>query len=292
MSWAAHELEAYVIVKHVKRPVSFLAVLIGSLSPDMLTKLPVYGVSIGPIDFEADDPAMYHRGWPGVGPTHSLLFGVLIALAALYLTRSRPWALGLLLGQWAHALSDTLDSAGTMLFFPFTTQNYSAGMWAYAAGEGRYGDAAAYYSSLGGLWDLFWVAVVLLSISVASTQWFRARIRPEDPVWDHMQRGLRLSNPVLVAVYRAYLVYGTCRVLAWGFWARFLNPDRGHQEVDLSWGGPHWVEAVSLPARSTGQLIASTAWGLTMTIVAGFLIWRLLGRALWARASDPVLVRA
>jgi membrane-bound metal-dependent hydrolase YbcI (DUF457 family) len=60
----------------------------------------------------------------------------------------------LLLGLWAHAISDTLDSADTMLLFPFTTQNYSLNMCAYAAGEGRYGDAAANYSSLGGVWDL------------------------------------------------------------------------------------------------------------------------------------------
>ena len=45
----------------------------------------------------------------------------------LSVTRSRAWFLGLLIGQWAHALTDIFDSAGTMLFFPFTTQHYSTG---------------------------------------------------------------------------------------------------------------------------------------------------------------------
>lgn len=290
MSWAAHELEAYVIQKHVKRPVSFLAILIGSLAPDMLTKLPVYGFSIGGFSLKASDPALYHRSWPGVGPTHSLMFGVLVALAVLLFTKSRPWALGLLLGQWAHAVSDMFDSAGTMLFFPFTTQNYSAGMWAYAAGEGRYGDAAAYYSSLGGVWDMFWVVVVFASISVASVGFFNNRIRAEDPAWNWMARRLSLRTEILRAIYLAYMVYGVCRVFGWSLWARFLNPNRGEQVVDFSWGGPHWVESVSIPAESTQQFLTSTAWGISATAVGFFVIWRFVGRPLWERARDPVPV--
>lgn len=94
----------------------------------MLTKLPVYGIHLGPIDLDAaTEPWAYHRGWPGVGPTHSLLFGVLVGLLVLWTTRNRGWALGLMIGQWAHALTDTGDSVGTMLFFPFTTQHYTVG---------------------------------------------------------------------------------------------------------------------------------------------------------------------
>jgi hypothetical protein len=103
-------------------------VLIGCLAPDMLTKLPVYGIHLGPIDLDAaTEPWAYHRGWPGVGPTHSLLFGVLVGLLVLWTTRNRGWALGLMIGQWAHALTDTGDSVGTMLFFPFTTQHGDCG---------------------------------------------------------------------------------------------------------------------------------------------------------------------
>jgi membrane-bound metal-dependent hydrolase YbcI (DUF457 family) len=288
MSWAAHELEAYVIQKHIKQPVSFLAILVGSLGPDMLTKLPVYGITIGSFTLKAANPALYHRSWPGAGPTHSLMFGVVVALLVLALAKSRPWSLGLLLGLWAHAISDTLDSAGTMLFFPFTTQNYSLNMWAYAAGEGRYGDAAAYYSSLGGVWDLAWVGAVVLSIGVVSRKTFHERIVVEDPgPWGSLHRRFSLGPEVLLAVYRAYLVYGACRIFGWGVWARFINPNRGEQVVDLSWGGPFWVERVSIPAESTQQFIVSTVWGVAVTAAVFMVIWKVVGRGLWRRAGTP-----
>ena len=46
-------------------------------------------------------------------------------------------AIGIVIGQWAHALTDMNDSKGTMLFFPFTTHNFSLGTWAYAAQRRR-----------------------------------------------------------------------------------------------------------------------------------------------------------
>ena len=136
MSWAAHELESYVIQKHLKARVrvSYLAILLGCYAPDLLTKFLVFGVSVGPISVPAPKhPWHYHRGFPGVGFTHSLTFAVVIALFVLWKFHSREWFLGLLVGTIAHALTDTCDSIGTMLFFPFTTQHYSNGMWAYAA---------------------------------------------------------------------------------------------------------------------------------------------------------------
>jgi hypothetical protein len=69
MSWAAHELESYFIQKHVKLRVSYLAILLGCLVPDLFTKLPVYGFSFGILHITPEhDPWKYHRGWPGVGP--------------------------------------------------------------------------------------------------------------------------------------------------------------------------------------------------------------------------------
>ena len=55
MSWAAHELESYFLQKHTKLRVSYLAILLGCLSPDLLTKLPVYGLDLGPIHLHAAD---------------------------------------------------------------------------------------------------------------------------------------------------------------------------------------------------------------------------------------------
>ena len=126
MSWAAHELESYVVQKHLPVRISYLAVLTGCLAPDMMTKLWVYGSSLGGHQFGASNPAAFHRGWPGLGFTHSLTFGFLIAAVVLWRTQNRAWALGLLIGQWAHALTDVNDSVGTMLFFPFSTTHTSA----------------------------------------------------------------------------------------------------------------------------------------------------------------------
>src|SRR5262245_7886700 len=128
VSWAAHEFESYVIQRHVRVRLSYLAVLLGCLLPDLFTKLPVYGLHLGSLELaRARVPAQCHRGWPGVGCTHSLALGVLGALLILAVTKSRRWAIGILLGQWSHVLTDAFDSVGTMIFFPFTTQHYALG---------------------------------------------------------------------------------------------------------------------------------------------------------------------
>ena len=80
-------------------------------------------------------------------------------MVVLAVTASRSWALGILIGQWAHVLTDFADTAGVMPFFPFSTEPVTISMWKHAAAQGRYGDAAAYYSSLGGVWDFFWLAI-------------------------------------------------------------------------------------------------------------------------------------
>jgi membrane-bound metal-dependent hydrolase YbcI (DUF457 family) len=285
MSWAAHEFESFVIQRHTKAQVSYLAILTGCLLPDLFTKLPVYGISVGGVQLiKAEVPAAYHRGWPGVGPTHTLVFGALAALAVLLATRSRGWALGILLGQWSHVLTDTFDSVGTMLFFPFSTQHYSVGVWAYGAQEGRYGDTAAYFSSLGVVWDVFWLGMVLLSWRVLTSGFFREHVEPSDPTWSWLRRRLGCSEAVLLAIYRAWFVYGAARVVAWTLWARFLNPERGTQTVDFSWGGPAWVEKVSFPAESWTAFARSTVTGAVG--LAGLLVlgWWLVGRRSWERA--------
>lgn len=288
MSWAAHELESYVLQQHIRSKISYLAILLGCLLPDLFTKLPVYGLEIGDLTLiKAAEPWKYHRGWPGVGPTHSLLFIVIVALVLLAWKKNRAWALGLLIGGIAHVLTDCFDSVGTMLFFPFTTQHYSTGMWAYASQEGRYGDASAYYSSLGGVWDFLWVCIALGGPKVFTRAFFLEKVVPDDPVWGWLRRRFRLTDTVMLAMYRAYFVYGVCRVFGWFIWARLLNPNRGTQVLDWSWGGPSWVDKAPdfQTADTWAGFFAQTAIGVAGLAVSTWLLWVLVGRRLWARAT-------
>ena len=286
MSWAAHELESYVIQKHVKVKVSYAAILLGCLLPDLFTKLPVYGLHIGKITYiKASFPAKYHRSWPGVGPTHSLLFGTLFAVVILAAFKNRAWFIGLLLGQWSHVLTDCFDSVGTMLFFPFTTQHYSTGMWAYASQAGRYGDAAAYYSSFGGVWDFAWLLIAISSRSVLTKDYFFGRVVADDPFWGWLKRKFGMSDRAMLAAYRAFFVYGGCRIFAWFIWARLLNPLRGTQKLDWSWHGPSWVKRVEFHAHDWGVFFTNTARGVAGIAVVLFLGWHFLAKRLWAKAT-------
>lgn len=281
MSWAAHELESYFIQRHTKWRVSYLAILLGCFLPDLFTKLPVYGITIGRLSLKASDPAQYHRGWPGVGFTHSLLFGVLFASLVLWRTHSQAWFLGLVLGEWAHVLTDTLDSVGTMLFFPFTTQHYSLDMWAYAAQAGRHGDAAAYYSSLGGVWDFLWLVLAISGWRVFTRQFFFGTVVANDPAWGWLRRRFRLSDRAMLALYRSYFIYGGCRIVAWFIWSRV----DAKAPLDWSWGGPYFINAVSFPARSTLSFLVNTGVGAAGLLLLFYAGWLLLVGRLWARAS-------
>lgn len=288
MSWAAHEFEAYVLHKHFKVRASFTGILVGCLLPDLFTKLPVYGFSLGSLGItRVAQPWMYHRGWPGVGPTHSLLFVAVVAMVVLGLTRHRALALGVLIGGWAHVLTDCFDSVGTMLFFPFSTDHYSFGMWAYASQEGRYGDASAYYSSLGGLWDAFWLVVCLANFRLFSRGYFEKHVVRNDPAWPYLQRRFSLRSDTLCTMYRAYFVYGAARVVGWMIWARGVNPLRATESVDFTWGGPGWVETAPAFQRASGwkEMLTHLGVGLTATVSCLAVLWFVVGRWLWGRAS-------
>ena len=214
MSWAAHEFENYFLQKHTAGRVSFFALVIGALSPDLVTKFFVYS---------ADDPAKFHRGWQGVGFTHSLLFGAIVAVVVLAVTKSRSWALGLLIGQWAHVLTDVADTAGVLPFFPFSTENVTISMWKHAASQGRYGDGAAYYSSLGGIWDLFWLLVVVFfAWRTLRRGYFRETVVPADPkVWAWLHRRFKLNERGLHLIYIGFMFYVLGRMISWFLVARF-----------------------------------------------------------------------
>jgi len=237
MSWVAHDIEPYIIQKHLGRRIAFVPLLLGSYAPDMATKWFVYGVGAFGISLKADDPAQFHRGFPGVGFTHSLAFGVVVAGLIYLIWRSRIWALSFMVGQWAHALTDALDTVGTMLLFPWT-HLFALGAWAYAGQTGRYTDAGAYFSGLGFVWDGVWLVWGLLSWRVLTRTYFRETIAPADPFW--RKAAQFLPETALLAIYRISFFYGACRWVAWLIWAHLVRSFA----FDLSWGGPKWVPAL------------------------------------------------
>jgi hypothetical protein len=248
VSWAAHDLEPYVIQKELGKRVAFVPLLVGSYAPDLLSKWFVYGVTLAGFELKADNPAQFHRGWPGFGFTHSLTFGVLIGLLLYVIWRNEVVAYSFVIGQWAHALTDVGDTVGTMLFFPFTDHLFAAGAWAYAGQTGRYVDAGAYFSGLGFVWDGVFVVWGILSWRVLTRGYFRTTVMAADPFWGWA--GRYLSETTLVALYRASFFYGVGRWTAWLIWAHVVRSF----PFDLRWGGPHWV-----PRVTAGELNAAPA---------------------------------
>ena len=137
MSWAAHQFEYYAIQGHLPQrwlgKISFLAIVVGDQTCDLVGKVWSYGFEIGGTHYGPEEPSQWHRGWPGLGMTHSLLWAFVAGGITYLLTRNRAWTLGVGLGAAAHAITDISDTVGTMLAFPFNTQTFSYGAWAYAA---------------------------------------------------------------------------------------------------------------------------------------------------------------
>lgn len=279
MSWAAHEFENYLLQHKVGARASFLALVVGTQAPDLFTKYFVY---------KSDDPAAFHRGWPGIGFTHSLIFGVVLAAVVLAVTRSRAWALGILIGQWAHVATDIADTAGVMPFFPFSTEPVTISMWKHAAAEGQYGDAAAYYSSLGWAWDLFWLAMALVfAWRTLRRDYFREVIVAADPrVWGWLHRTFRLPESALLLLYRGLMFYGIGRLIAWFLYARL----DARTPLDLSWGGPGHVAGNDISDAGLVEVLVRTSIGGVLFAAFLWLCWRAFGRRLWERGYDVPVV--
>lgn len=277
MSWAAHQFETYAIQAHLPKRwvgrISYLAIVAGDQTPDFVAKFWVYGFDVGGTHYGAAEPYKFHRGWPGAGFSHSLGFALLVAGVVYVVTKSRAWSAGLLLGMAAHSITDINDTVGTMLAFPFSTENFSIGTWAYAATPGgKYLDARAYYSSFGFVMDALWLVILLMSAKVLTERYWRDVVVPADPkVWAWF--GRRLPARALLALYRATFFYGLCRMVAWTSWAHLLHPDavRGW---DLTWGGPDWVPAFSLSDLSPwAALGVAAAFAVAIFLAVG----RILG---------------
>ncbi|MGK2948735.1 MAG: metal-dependent hydrolase [Acidimicrobiales bacterium] len=283
MSWAAHQFETYAIQAHLPKKwvggVSYLAIVAGDQLPDFVAKFWVYGVTIGGVHYGAEEPYKFHRGWPGAGFSHSLGFALLVAAIIWFTTRSRGWTAGVLLGMAAHNITDINDTVGTMLAFPFSTENYSLGTWAYAATPGgKYLDARAYYSSFGFVMDALWLVILLLSWRVLTERYWREVIVPADPkVWAWI--GRRVPQRALLAIYRATFFYGLTRMIAWTSWAHIFDPDplRGW---DLTWGGPDWIPSFSLTESS---MLTAGLVGVAFAVAVLFATSRIIG----TRADAP-----
>ncbi len=290
MSWAAHQFEIYAVQAHLPKKmrgkVSFFGIFLGDFTPDFLSKFWVYGITIGDRHYGAETPHQWHRGWPGMGPTHTLFLGILIGLLLWGWQRNRALTIGYLLGYAAHALTDVNDSVGTMLLFPFSTLSWTLETWAYAATRegGKYLDAAAYYSSLGLVMDLLWLGVVLAAWRVLTREHWRTQIVPADPhIWSWF--GRYMPERALLALYRATFFYGVCRLVAWSTWAHvFATPiidgvQRRGYPFDLSWTGPAWLDARSLPHVSPLIVLPVTLALLGLVYWAVDRLWDPMGSA-------------
>lgn len=289
MSWAAHQFEIYAVQAHLPKKmrgkVSFFGIWLGDFTPDFFAKFWVYGITINGTRYGASVPERWHRGWPGMGFTHTLFFGIVIGLLLWAWQRSRALTVGYVLGFAAHALTDINDSVGTMLLFPFTTLNWSIQTWAYAATKsgGKYLDGAAYYSSLGLVMDMFWLVVVLASWRVFTREFWRTQVVTADPHnWAWFGRWLPERG--LLALYRATFFYGVTRMISWFVYARVLahptidGVERRGYPMDLSWTGPWWLDARQLPNVDPLITIVTAVVLLALVYWAMSVLWEPMGR--------------
>lgn len=237
MSWAAHDIEPYLIKAHMGAAISVPFCLLGSYSPDLLTKWAVYGLDFSGNAKIVADPVQLHRGWPGVGFTHSLFFALVVSGIILLASRKRLWAFSFLVGAIAHVLSDTLDSVGVMLLWPLTDWHLTFGVWQYVGQAGRRADAIAYYTSLGGAWDLFWAGWLLLKWRVLTTAYFDREVAPTDPLWPWLRQ--RVGRTMSLTIYRTSAFFGLVSIVAWMTWSLFVNDFQN--QLDWSIGGPSWA---------------------------------------------------
>jgi membrane-bound metal-dependent hydrolase YbcI (DUF457 family) len=241
MSWAAHDIEPYLLRAKLGARISLPFCLLGSYSPDLATKWLVYGIGAFGHNLRVPDPVQFHRGWPGVGFTHSFAFGALVGLILYWVTKSRVIALSFVIGQALHVLSDMLDSVGVMAGFPFSLTHVSTGAYAYAGELGRLPDAHAYYGGLGGVCDLIMVILFIPFWRTLTLDFFDREVLTTDPafIWLRAKAGLLACR----TVYLTSIFFGVTSVIGWFTWALVWH--RWH--LDLSPGGPRWVPTIHVP---------------------------------------------
>jgi len=130
--------------------------------------------------------------------------------------------------------------------------------------------------------------VVLFSWRVLTREYWRTQIVPADArVWAFF--GRLLPERGLVALYRAVFFYGICRLISWSIWARVVaepvidGVKRRGFPMDLSWTGPWWLDARSLPHVNPWIALPMALFLLVVVYWAVIKLWEPMGRAEAAR---------
>ncbi|HET9601781.1 MAG TPA: metal-dependent hydrolase, partial [Acidimicrobiales bacterium] len=236
--------------------------------------------------YGASVPHQWHRGWPGMGFTHSVAFGLVAATITWIWRRNRAVTVGVAIGCVVHVLADVGDTAGVMVLFPFSTTSFTLRLWAYGAtaGGGKFLDAAAYYSSLGLIADLVWLLGLLVSWRALTRQRWLTEVVPAEPrLWARLSR--TMPEPALLALYRGLFFFGLCRMIAWALWAHLLarpvieGKTRFGYPFDLTRVSPRWMTPRSLDPIDTWLVPPVSAAVLVGVYALAIVLWEPMGRA-------------
>jgi hypothetical protein len=94
-----------------------------------------------------------------------------------------------------------------------------------------------------------------------------------------------MPERAVLALYRATFFYGVCRLVSWSAWAHLVADPvidgvrHDGYPLDLSWTGPWWIEARSLPHVSPWLVPFGVAVLLVATYVVAGRLWEPMARA-------------
>jgi hypothetical protein len=124
---------------------------------------------------------------------------------------------------------------------------------------------------------------VLFSWRVLTREYWRTNIVPADAhFWAKLSR--KLPERGLLALYRATFFFGLCRMVGWNLYAHVVATPtingikrRGYP-FDLSWTGPWWIKARSLPHVNPWIVMPVVLFMLITLYTALGRLWEPMGR--------------
>ena len=165
----------------------------------------VYGIHIGGWDLKASDPVQFHRGWPGVGFTHSLLYGVVISPPLLAAAREQD--LGDQLSDRPVGARDHRhrrhgrDDAALPVDDPHPLRR--VGVRGPDRARDRCGGLLQWSRRV---WDAVWIVYGIFSWRVLTRSYFEQHVFTADEFWSRANKYLPMA--ALLVVYRAAFFYG------------------------------------------------------------------------------------